>query len=157
MPKCDRKPEQSFNLGCKSNRSPLQCNIPTSLVKTPETAWKLFCLSLEKKNNTEPTKPFEVWACDVSSFFLKGQHDSCAGDNQETQGQLSFNAVTVGMFISLLVTATYVLAKCLLIRNMGYHHFFGKYFMFFFFSCCLKQQHPVPCEATVTANISYVR
>lgn len=62
-------------------------------------------------------------------FFSKGQHDSCAGDNQETQGQLCFNAVTVGMFISLLVTATYVLAKCLLIRNMGYHRVFGEYFI----------------------------
>lgn len=67
----------------------------------------------------------------MSVHFSKGQHDSCVGDNQETWGQLGFNAVTVGKYINLLITATSFSAKCSIIRHKGYHHFFAEHFLWF--------------------------
>lgn len=57
-------------------------------------------------------------------------------------GNLGFNAVTVGKYINLLVTATSFSAKCSIIRHMGYHNFFAEYFCaFFVVVVCLK-----PCK-----------
>lgn len=95
----------------------------------------------------------------MSIHFSKGQRDSSVGDNQETWGQLGFNAVTVGNYISLPIIATSFSANCSIIRHMEYHHFFAEYFhdCFFLFEamqgiicrCQSQLQHPISLEVGI--------